>query len=380
MANSDSVSIFNSKTMLPRALWVLLLFVLLAAIPLMNKYRGGDIESQTACALASSRVEGADDSVLIFGSSRIISFLDHFYMNDILQNEPGLEDREIESLALLGRDAIASYFLLENRIMHGEAPELVVLELMVNFSSAGMREREHDLRHTALFEFDQLARSRTDFQPGNKRLGVIDYVSIAADRTTALIYGVIENPTAKFWDVSPCKPNDDWNMTDFSAEERHVKGGAQEEVARVREFLQHDYAKSINLYRAPNSRWDLEIKVQEFSSAANPKNSRKHGFAGLSGEVALQEISALQRVVSLAEQNGADVLLIPLLDHGDQLSEEERQEIQALFPGARMFWPVQQSGSVLEAYWVDSHHMSRKGSMLPSALLTKEIAEVLRRD
>jgi hypothetical protein len=346
----------------------------------MNKYHGGDIESQTSCALTSSRIEGADDSVLILGSSRIISFLDHAYMNDILQNEPGLEDKNIENLAILGRDAIAAYFLLENRITHGEAPELVILELMVKIRSPGMREREHVLRHTAMFEFDQLARSMTDFQSGNKRLGIIDYVSIAADRTTALIYGVIENPSAKFWDPATCKVNDDWSMTDFSDEERQVKGNAQDEVARVRQFLQHDYAKSINLLRVPNSKWDLEMKVEQFRSAANPKNSRKSDFAGLSGEGALREISALQMVVSLAEQNGVDVLLVALLDHGDQLSEEEQQEIQSLFPRARLFSPVQQSGSVLEAYWIDSHHMSRKGSMLTSALLTKEVAEVLRRD
>ena len=66
----------KTTSLLSRLAWVSLLLLLLIAIPVLNKYRGGEMLKMHACVLTSSKLAAADDSVLMFGSSRTITELD----------------------------------------------------------------------------------------------------------------------------------------------------------------------------------------------------------------------------------------------------------------------------------------------------------------
>jgi hypothetical protein len=374
------MKVVSPGSLLIRLVWILFFIMWLVAVPLMNRYRGGDIEGASACILTSSKTIGAADSVLIFGSSRTITFFDHFYINEILQNEVGMGGKSVERLALKRRDSILAYFLLENRLRYGTPPELVVLELMVDAGTVRLADANRTLRQTAMLDFGQLTRRKIDFGGGSTRLGVADYVSIYIDRTTALIYGFIEKPLSRDWDSLRCKLYDDFGLSVLAYEPRETTGGVEAEVVAARRLLQEDYDGSIGQLRAPGSKWDMEQQFVAMVSKGNLKTPKDEYIYTWENELARKDVNDLKMFIALAETNGVKVLLVPIIGYGLELSGKEMEKIKATFPGVSLFSPTAQAGPVLDAYWFDSHHLSRKGSVLTSALLAQEIVEELSSD
>lgn len=350
---------------LSRFLWLALAAFFLIIFPWLDQHHGGDAELTFSCALSASRVEGADADVVIFGSSRTGAAFDQFYIESILAQSFPDSHPKVERLNFNGPDPMSAYFLLENRLKYGEAPDILVLELMLRLDDDEQdRDRSLHLRHHTLLTVQQLKQSLLNQLADQSDVGLHDYFTLYVDRYTALLHGLIKHPRNSFWDHSLCSEPEAWSRKGrWASAEREAQGDAHYEAGKAARMLVATESEAAIRIRGL-SRFD------EFDNVLSYQSKLK-----IADAARIEEINLLTSLIDLAEMHGTRVLLTPLMGFRQQLSEQDKAAIIAAFPSVYLLDIMGEADEYLGSHWRDPNHVTKSGSMLTSALLASSLLE-----
>lgn len=368
---------------LARLAWVATALGLVAGLLVLDASRGGPATPLSQCNLALSRADRPPADVLVVGSSRTGTAIDHVALADLLAASGRVERPTVERLAVARSPLRATTGLLETYLAERGRPSVVVFELSFltertidRIEALGPVGTADDVllrRDANLLRYRQLVSLPAATEASVEALGGRWHGALRSVvlRSGALAYQFGRRPGdwggLDHCDVATWTRESTW-PADFAFS---WDGGVDGETAEV----------AIDRLRA-----ELTAATDDGDdlAAAGPAPDRAAPI-GLDRPDRAAELAVLDRAVSSAASSGAIVVLLPLpvagtrTDPGDLATlgtrYRGRAEVYDLYADAGIDGGTGRDDTRYDGIWYDDAHLTPVAGQLTTAVLARHLLD-----
>ncbi len=362
-----------------RLAWLAATACLIGGLFFLDRHRAGPVTPLSACNLALTRSETPPADVLVIGSSRTGTAIDHVGLERLLAAEPGIGEPTVERIAL-GRSPLrANVALLENYLSGRGSPRVLVFEL--SFATPRTIDRIRDLglsqepeqflfrRDANLMGYTQLLGQPAVAMPFTETESSLNRSRYAVrgvvQRTGALVYQFAANPLTDV-DLDNCDKNTWTRETSWPAD---FAFSWDEMDEPERPALQA--AALRNRYEGPSGDDDRD-PVDSSLGDAYPYDLDQRYRAG--------ELALLDQVVRLAAERDIATVLLPLTATEQTVDLLDIDELNARYDHRAQVFDLYQATRIdLTPYWYDDAHLepSTGGKLTTSVLADHLVTNIL---